>query len=196
MKKYDSIFRSWHWINALVMFGIFITVLLRETFLNKHNIADILIQKLSSIHLTITEEQAIIIAKSIREPMWQWHIYLGLAIFILWIVRMFLFGTVSGKINYMHLKENSLHKLAVKLGYIGIYIVIFVVSTTGIAINYHDAFGITKEFSHTLKELHEVCAYIITIFVPLHIIGVVIAENRDEKGIISNMIHGGRLADS
>ncbi|HIQ47472.1 MAG TPA: cytochrome b/b6 domain-containing protein, partial [Sulfurovum sp.] len=28
------------------------------------------------------------------------------------------------------------------------------------------------------------------VFVPLHIVGVVVADLRDEKGIISNMIHG------
>jgi cytochrome b561 len=196
MKKYDGIFRSWHWVNAILMFGVFITVLLRETFLNKHNVADILLQKLSSLHLSIDEAQAITIAKAIREPMWQWHIYLGLAIFVLWIVRMFLFGSVSGKINYMHLKDNSFHKLVVKLGYLGVYVAIFVISVTGIAITYHDSFGITKEFVHNLKELHEVCFYILLAFTPLHIIGVVVAENRDEKGIVSDMINGGRLADS
>jgi cytochrome b len=31
----------------------------------------------------------------------------------------------------------------------------------------------------------------VLIFVPLHIIGVFIAENQDEKGILSNMVNGG-----
>jgi len=196
MKKWCVSFRIWHWLNALVMFGVFLTVLLRETFLNKHNVADILTNKLALLHMSIDEAQAITIAKAIRAPMWEWHIYLGFGIFALWIARMVLFQTVSGRLNYMHIKENSIHKLAVKLGYIGIYVAIFAVSATGIAINYHDAFGISKELAHSIKELHEVCAYIITIFVPLHIIGVVIAENKDEKDIVSDMINGGRLADS
>ena len=27
-------------------------------------------------------------------------------------------------------------------------------------------------------------------FVPLHIVGIVIAENRDEQGLLSSMVHG------
>lgn len=196
MKKYDGIFRSWHWLNAMLMFALFITVLLRETFLNKHSVAQIIAEKLNALSIHIDNSQAILIAKAIREPMWQWHIYLGLGIFALLIVRLFLFQTISGKINYTHLKENTTHKFAVKVGYLVIYVAIFVVSITGIVIAYPDTVGISKEFAHNFKELHEVASAIITIFTPLHIIGVVIAENKGEKNIVSDMINGGRLADS
>jgi cytochrome b561 len=124
-KKYDIGMRIWHWLNTIVMFGVIITVFLRETFLNKHHIADIIINKLQHLNLTIQPENAIMIAKAIREPMWQWHIYLGFGIFALWIMRMFLFQTLSGRINYMHFKEENFHKKMVKLGYIAIYAAIF-----------------------------------------------------------------------
>jgi len=195
-KKYDIGMRLWHWLNAVVMFGVIITVFLRDTFLDKHNVADILTDKLQHFGITISPENAILVAKAIREPMWQWHIYLGFGIFGLWIMRMFLFQTISGRINYMHLAEENLHKKMVKLGYIGIYIATFLITISGIAIYYHDAFGISKDFAHDIKELHEALFYGLLAFIPLHIIGVTIAENQDEKGIVSDMINGGELLDA
>jgi Ni/Fe-hydrogenase 1 B-type cytochrome subunit len=47
-----------------------------------------------------------------------------------------------------------------------------------------------KETSHDIKEIHELVFNIILYFVPLHIAGVIIADNRDEKGLISTMING------
>lgn len=56
---------------------------------------------------------------------------------------------------------------------------------------FHEEIGLLKESAHDIKEVHELTYYAILIFVPLHIIGVIIAENRDERGIISDMVHGG-----
>jgi cytochrome b len=44
--------------------------------------------------------------------------------------------------------------------------------------------------------LHEALFYGLLAFIPLHIIGVTIAENQDEKGIVSDMINGGELLDA
>jgi cytochrome b len=70
------------------------------------------------------------------------------------------------------------------------------ITTSGIAIYSHNAFGISKDMAHDIKELHEALYYIILTFIPLHIIGVTIAENKDEKNIVSDMINGGTLLDS
>ena len=63
---------------------------------------------------------------------------------------------------------------------------------SGLTIHFYEVLGLTKEMAHDIKEIHELAYNAILIFVPLHIAGVIIAENRDEKGIISDMIHGGR----
>ncbi len=39
--------------------------------------------------------------------------------------------------------------------------------------------------------MHELLYNALLIFVPLHILGVFVAENRDEKGILSDMVNGG-----
>jgi cytochrome b561 len=139
----------------------------------------------------VTEAQAKVLAKAIRAPMWEWHILLGYALAALVVWRIILFFTESGKQNYRHLKEENLHKKLVKLGYIGIYIVIAFMAVSGLVIHFYETLGLLKETAHDIKEVHELVFNAVLIFVPLHIIGVIIAENRDEKGIISDMINGG-----
>ena len=63
-------------------------------------------------------------------------------------------------------------------------------TVSGLTIHFHELLGLTKDMAHDIKEIHELVFNAVLIFVPLHIVGVIIAENRDEKGIISSMIHG------
>jgi cytochrome b561 len=191
MKKWRLDFRIWHWIHAVVILGLLGTVFLRKTFLSWRANSELLIQKLSDINLEITSEQAKVLAKAIRAPMWEWHILLGYALVILLVWRVQLFFTNSGNLNYQNLKEETLFKKMVKLGYIGIYVVLVFMAISGLMIHFHEALALTKDTAHKIKEIHELVFYAVLIFVPLHIIGVVIAENQDEKGIISDMVHGG-----
>ncbi|MGC9350462.1 MAG: cytochrome b/b6 domain-containing protein [Sulfurovum sp.] len=156
--------------------------------------SELLTQKLSEINLEISAEQAKVLAKAIRAPMWEWHILLGYALAALLLWRIFLFFTESGKQNYRNLKEENLHKKMVKIGYIVIYAVLLFMAVSGLMIHFYEALGFTKDAAHDIKEIHELVYNAILIFVPLHIIGVVLAENRDEKGIISEMIHGGEVS--
>jgi len=192
MKKWSLGFRVWHWLNALVIFGILITVFLRESFLNKQTVAEILTEKLATLHLTLGSEQAITVAKAVRAPMWEWHIYLGYALIALLIYRIILFKTPSGRRSYTHLMKENIHKKMVKLGYLGIYAALLGIVITGLVLNFHDLFGIGKTLKHSIKEVHELTYYILLYFIPLHIIGVFVAENQDEKGILSDMVNGGK----
>jgi len=189
--KWRLDFRLWHWVHAMVILGLLGTVFLRKTFLSWRANSELLTQKLSEIDLSVTEAQAKVLAKAIRAPMWEWHILLGYALAALVVWRIILFFTESGKQNYRHLKEENLHKKLVKLGYIGIYIVIAFMAVSGLVIHFYETLGLLKETAHDIKEVHELVFNAVLIFVPLHIIGVIIAENRDEKGIISDMINGG-----
>ena len=191
MKKWRFDFRIWHWIHALVVLGLLGTVFLRKTFLSWRTNSELLTQKLSEIDLTVTEAQAKVLAKAIRAPMWEWHIILGYALAALLVWRIVLFFTQSGKENYQDLKNETLHKKMVKIGYIGIYAILVFMAMTGLVIHFYEELGLLKETAHDIKEIHELVFNAILIFVPLHIIGVVVAEMKDEKGLISDMIHGG-----
>jgi len=139
----------------------------------------------------VTEAQAKVLAKAIRAPMWEWHIILGYALAALLLWRIILFFTQSGKQNYQKLKTESLHKKIVKIGYLVIYAILVFMAVSGLVIHFYEELGLLKDTAHDIKEVHELVFNAILIFVPLHIIGVIIAENRDEKDIISDMINGG-----
>lgn len=190
-KKWRLDFRLWHWVHATVILGLLGTVFLRKTFLSWRTNSELLTQKLSEIDLSVTEAQAKVLAKAIRAPMWEWHIILGYALAALLLWRIVLFFTQSGKQNYQNLKEESLHKKMVKLGYIGIYAILAFMAISGLVIHFYEELGLLKDTAHDIKEIHELVFNAILIFVPLHILGVIIAENQDEKGIISDMINGG-----
>ncbi|MEA1952922.1 MAG: cytochrome b/b6 domain-containing protein [Campylobacterota bacterium] len=195
MKKWRLDFRIWHWLHAMVVLGLLGTVFLRKTFLSWRTNSELLMQKLAEINLEVTTEQAKMLAKAIRSPMWEWHIILGYALVALLLWRVVLFFTYSGRQNYLNLKEESIHKLMVKLGYIGIYAILFFMAISGLVIHFYETFGMTKALAHSIKEIHEFVFYAIYIFVPMHIIGLFVAENQDEKGIISDMVNGGKVLD-
>ena len=191
MRKWSLNFRFWHWIHATVILGLLGTVFLRKTFLSWRSNSEILSTKLSGIDISVTAEQAKMLAKSIRAPMWEWHILLGYALTALVIWRIALFFTQSGKQNYLHLKEENFHKKMVKLGYIAIYAVIAFMTASGLIIHFYQELGLMKDTAHDIKEMHELVYNALLFFVPLHILGVFVAENRDEKGILSDMVNGG-----
>lgn len=191
MKKWRLDFRIWHWVHAAVVLGLLGTVFLRKTFLSWRTNSELLTEKLSEINLEVTADQAKVLAKAIRAPMWEWHIILGYALAALLVWRIILFFTESGKQNYKNLKKETFYKKMVKLGYIGIYGVLIFMATSGLVIHFYEALGLTKDAAHDIKEIHELVFNAVLIFVPLHIIGVFIAENQDEKGILSDMVNGG-----
>ena len=192
MKKWSLNFRLWHWINALVVMGLIGTVLLRKSFLSWRTNSEIIIQKLAEQGVDIAAEEAKVIAKAIRAPMWEWHIILGYALAALVIWRILLFFTRSGKQNYRNLKEENFHKKMVKIGYLVIYATLLFMTVSGLVIHFYDTIGLSKDTAHDIKEVHELVYQVLLYFVPLHILGVFVAENRDEQGILSDMVNGGK----
>jgi cytochrome b561 len=192
MKKWRWDFRIWHWLHALIVLGLLGTVFLRKTFLSWRENAQLLIEKLSEINLEVTEAQEKVLAKAIRASMWEWHILLGYALTALLLWRILLFFTQSGKQNYKSFKEKTLAKKMIVISYIFIYSILSFMAISGLSIHFYETIGLLKETAHNIKDIHELVFYAVLIFVPLHIIGVIIAEYREEKGIISDMIHGGK----
>lgn len=186
--KYSLNFRIWHWLNAFVVLGLLGTVFLRKTFLSWRTNSEILMTKLADMQVEITADQAKVLAKAIRAGMWEWHIILGYALAFLVVYRIVLFFTdKSQKESFNSL---TLHKKGVRSLYYVLYATLFFMSVSGLAIHFHEILGITKEMAHDIAEIHEAVYNFILIFVPLHIAGVVIADNTEEKGITSTMING------
>ena len=79
-----------HWAIAFSMLFMLLTIFLRLNWMNKHNMADIMTAGLNELNLSIGEDEAISIAKSIRRPMWNWHVYIGYVLVGLYCLRMIL----------------------------------------------------------------------------------------------------------
>jgi len=186
--KYTLKFRVWHWLNAVVVLGLLCTVFLRKTFLSWRTNSDILMNKLSEIDIEITAAQAKVLAKAIRAGMWEWHIIFGYMLAFLILYRVYLFFTDrSEKDSFESL---NLHKKTVKISYYVLYATLLFMAGSGLVIHFYEALGLSKDFAHDIKEIHESIFYVIMIFVPLHIAGVFFADATDEKGLVSTMING------
>ena len=180
--RYSLGLRVWHWLNALLIFGVLITVFLRNTFLEKRANAKIIMEKLSEFGVSISDDQAIVIAKAIRGVMWEWHIYLGIALGVLLLFRVFLNSTQ---------KEFLPKKKLVKTLHFLFIFVLFIVVVTGVGIYYDSFLGLSENVVDIMKNIHENIFKYLLFFIPIHIVGVVIAENNEDRGIISDMVNGG-----
>ncbi|QOY54348.1 cytochrome b/b6 domain-containing protein [Candidatus Sulfurimonas marisnigri] len=186
--KYTVKFRVWHWLNAIVVIGLLGTVFLRKTFLSWRINSEILMTQLSDMGVVITAEQAKILAKAVRAGMWEWHIIFGYALAFLIIYRICLFIKDSSLTESF--ASLTLHKKAVKISYYVIYATLIFMALSGLAIHFHKELQISKELAGSIKDIHEIVFYVVMIFVPLHIAGVIIADATDENGVISTMING------
>jgi cytochrome b len=62
---------------------------------------------------------------------------------------------------------------------------------TGLFLSFEDFFASFRSIRHALKEVHGFCMYLILAFIFVHLAGVFLAERKNEKGIVSDMINGG-----
>jgi cytochrome b561 len=119
--------------------------------------------------------------------MWEWHIIFGVMLALLLILMAWIFWQEAG---FGYDEEESLHMKLVQWGYRILYFVLIFMALSGLILNWHEAIGISDDIAHSIKELHEYVAWFVVFFVPLHIAGVFIAENDDQRGIVSRMISG------
>ncbi|HEY9202867.1 MAG TPA: cytochrome b/b6 domain-containing protein [Sulfurimonas sp.] len=186
--KYTAIFRVWHWLNAIVILGLVGTVLLRKGFLSYRTNSEVIMTKLSDIGVEIFKEDAVAIAKAIRAPMWEWHLILGYALAFLVVYRIALFFfDKSQKENFASL---DLHKKGVNSLYYILYAVIIFMTISGFTMYLKEELALADATVKSIKELHELVYNYFLIFIPLHVAGVVVADIREEHGLISTMING------
>lgn len=180
MRHFSSSFRIWHWLQVVLMFGMFITVLLRTTVMHKEQIGGIVQSKLAEIGTVITDEQAVLIGKAVRSPMWDWHIYMGiaLALLLVWRMAMVLKNGFGFDNNPAMQKVYRLYK--------AFYAVLAAMSLSGLVLYWK----LAGEAKATVETVHMVLGWSLFAFMAVHIIGVVLAEKSDQKGLVSRMING------
>ncbi len=205
-KRYQSLsLRLWHWANSVVILGLLGTVLLRKTFLSWRTNSALIEEKLKAAGQPITSQLAKEIAVAIRDPLWDWHIYLGFALVALFLARVLMAVLVENSgLGFYALKtalgikdlpteerRHALHFTIVKIGYAVFYAVTALMVLTGLLLYFKTELGLSKEFAGFSKEIHELLMWFFVLFICGHLLGIVVAENRADQGITSDMIHGG-----
>ncbi len=190
-KQFTRTYRLWHWLLALSVLGLLATVLLRKTFLSWRSNAEIIQAQLAQLGTGITAENAAIVAKAIRAPMWEWHytfaVILGLAI----ALRIYMIATKQAQLPIIvFMKASGSEKL--KTGtYMLLCFTIAIMAISGTLLYFHEFLGISKEGAAGIKEFHEWMMQPLILFVLMHLAGVLRHELTTKEGIVSKMIHGG-----
>jgi cytochrome b561 len=185
--KYSNLYRIIHWAIAISFLLLLVTIFLRLTWMNKYNVAAIIQDYLSGTDQVLSQEQLIVLAKKIRQPMWDWHIYIGYVLVGLFSIRFVLpaFGTM--KIQSPFDKKLSAKMKFQKWTYIIFYICVIVSLVTGLIIELGP-----KEFKKPMEEIHVLGIYYLIAFIAIHLAGVLIAEFTDQKGIVSRIVSGSK----
>lgn len=198
--------RLWHAFDGLVILGLLGTVFLRKTFLAYRTNGPLIEAKVAELGGTVSTEGATAVAKLLRDRMWEWHHTFGIALLVLVAVRIVVIlldhdqSPIRSLLHaFAHVRglpaaarTAALHPLLVKLTHVTFYGLLLVMSVSGAAMLYKDTLGIGKDLVETIKETHELLMWGIAAFVPMHVLGVVVAELRGERGLVSEMIHGAK----
>jgi cytochrome b561 len=185
--KYSNVYRIIHWAIAISFLLLLITIFLRLTWLNKYNVAAIIKDYLSGTDQVLSQEQLIGLAKKIRQPMWNWHIYIGYVLVGLFSIRFILPAFGHMKIQNPFSKKLSTKVKFQKWTYIIFYLCVIVSLITGLIIELGP-----KEFKKPMEEIHVLGIYYLIAFIGIHLAGVLIAEFTNQKGIISRIVSGSK----
>lgn len=202
-RRYSSALRLWHWLNAIVITGLLTTVLINSTLNDRKDAVAAYQQNTRNISLDAAQIQSVIHQQEDR--VWDIHIYFGYALASLLVFRITLefFQVADQKFirilkaarnHYVETKENRFKaqkKYGVKLVYVVFYLLLLVMVSTGLTLVFKKDLGIPRTISHQIKEVHGFCMYLILAFIAAHLVGVFLAERKEDKGITSDMINGG-----
>ncbi len=204
IKKYSSSIRLWHWLNAIVIAGSLLTVLLNSTLLKTKKNAVAIKTNLAQSGVTVTDAQARSVAHELSDKVWMIHTYFGYTLAALLLFRLLLefFELADQKFirklkstyhQYQTTKkqrELARHNFWVKTIYAVFYLMLITMALTGLCLAFEDDVPLLKSI-HAFRQIHAFTMYLIIAFIVVHIVGVLLAERKDRRGIVSDMINGG-----
>ena len=182
---FPPLHRALHWLIALALILMLLTIFLRQNWMNKYHVAEILTEQLSELDVSLSDDQAVLIAKKVRKPMWDWHIYIGYVLGGLYLVRMIYFAVKKKLFANPFSKESTAKEKFQALVYLLFYLLLGFSLITGVLI----VLG-PKEYKHSLESVHILSHYWLVGYIVLHFAGLIFAELGDKKGIIGKMIYG------
>jgi cytochrome b561 len=205
IKKYSFSLRLWHWLNAIVITGSLLTVLINSTLLDDRSNGAFIKNELQKAGSAVTDKQIQPVAHAMSDNVWGIHVYFGYALVTLLVFRLVLefFQLADKKLMrviktaYHHYfitkkqRELAWHELIVKTLYAIFYLMLITMAVTGLFLAFEDFFEPYKSIRNSVKDVHGFTMYLILGFIVIHILGVLLAERKDSKGIVSDMINGG-----
>lgn len=195
-KEFSAGIRIYHWLNAITVILILLTVFTRKNWLEKFKIRDLILDFTQKHTIEITEDTAMELAKLVRNEIWHFHYYLGIFLSALLVARIVMLFFPSGRRFFIEgltiFKQKRAKRASVKFIYIIVYIALVVTAITGLSMYFHNEFGISESGYEALEALHVGIVTLIIYFVPLHLIGVILGELGNDKDIVSGMINGGK----
>ena len=199
-----ALLRAWHGLNGVVILGLLGTVLLRKTVFNYRTNGPLIEAKVAAVGGAVSTDGAVAVAKLLRDQMWEWHLALGVALAVLFVVRVVVavldpelvpFRAFARAVSSFRglpsaARSTALHPMLVKLLHGAFYALLVAMVASGLVLLFKDNLGLAKEAVSPVKEAHELMMWGVAAFVPLHVVGVVVAELRGERGRGWQMIHG------
>ncbi len=204
IKKHSSSIRLWHWLNAIVITGSLLTVLLNSTLLKTKKNAVSIKANLAQAGVTVTDGQARSVAHELSDKVWMIHTYFGYTLAALLLFRLLLefFQLADQKFirklksayhQYQTAKKHrelAKHEFWVKTIYAVFYLMLITMAITGLCLAFEDDAPLLKSI-HAFRQIHAFTMYLILAFIVVHVVGVLLAERKDSQGIVSDMINGG-----
>ncbi|MCR8560680.1 cytochrome b/b6 domain-containing protein [Mucilaginibacter sp. BJC16-A38] len=205
VKSYSPALRLWHWLNMIIISGSLITVLINSTITDDHTTSALLKTELQKSGASVTDDQARSAAHALSDSVWDVHVYFGYCLAGLLVFRLileffqlvdqkFIRGLKSAYKKFNVVKkerEVARHELTVKVIYSIFYVLLVIMVLTGLFLAFEDALAAYKSIRHSVKEVHSFCMYLVLGFIVVHLAGVFLAERKNSKGIVSDMINGG-----
>ena len=187
-RNYSKVYRILHWLIAFSFIFLLITIFLRKTWMEKNHVAEIIQAFLADkSYPALPEDDAILLAKKIRKPMWDWHIYLGYVLTGLYCIRLAV--PFFGEMKFSSPFKAGLD-MKTKFQF-WVYLVFYVCTAVSLITGLIIEFG-PKDYKKPMEEIHELSLYYLLGFMILHFGGVLIAELTSDKGLVSRIISGSK----
>lgn len=205
IKKYSSSIRFWHWANAVVITGSLLTVLINSTILKPWTSAGLIADKLKEKGANVSDDQARSAAFALADRVWEIHAYFGYVLAGLLLFRIILefFELADQKLvrkiksarrSFLLNRENRItarNEMFTKTLYAMFYVFLMIMAITGLCLVFGDSVPALKQM-HFIHDIHEFTMYLILGFLVIHLAGVFLGERKRHRGIVSDMINGGK----
>jgi Ni/Fe-hydrogenase 1 B-type cytochrome subunit len=203
LEPHSLAIRIWHWTFFLVLTASLMTVLFGSTLFRTQDNIGTVQQPLQEKGILVNKDQARAVAHEFSDKLWNLHKWIGFIICALLISRILIEIAQPGqeklttKIkkaagftidNHLDRKEKN-HYVQVKWGYLLFYLLILVQAVTGLGLAFEDV-PLLRRWNGGITQVHSVVQYFIYGFILIHLVGVIRADGRKYKGLVSGMIHG------